>query len=454
MGRENKMVRFKMIKTTCWFILLILFFTVSSAQARYTGFWRNAFESKSSWLENHTDEQYWKGAEHLILSQFVTAMCGVSLAPSAIPLVQMHDNAMNDAINEIIAGTAAAVLIPSAPTITRIEPSENGLEIYFSYHGRYSSRMRYFTLYYFENGMEAPRIVSPYNYPGYGNHDPELPILDPDPPTSGAGFYAMTTTTGSNPTNMASNNWWSLNFSGSMPGSIYQQYLARKSLGWNSDYSAPYIYNAFPTPENGGIDAIAVHPGTGDVYVSKPEENTIYKITNSGDILSQPEQFVGTGFAAPGHKGLAIDANGNLFTDNAASDAMYGGRLFKFTSAGSRSFTGSINYFSQLLMFANPVAAGPMTMGNDNQLYVFDAISREIKQVPVNATYDPYRRVGHMYYGYTDTESANVIDLDCGAGNLFGPEFLYILDNNSIKGLPLGLSSGVLGIAYDMIPLE
>ena len=452
MEEENKMIRFRMIKTKCWFILLILFFTVSSAHARYSGFWRNAFDSKASWLENHTDEQYWKGAEHMILSQVATAMCAVSY--SALPLMLMHNDAMNNAMNELISGLGAAAMIPSPPTITRVELSEKGIEVFFSYHEGNSSRLRSFNLYYFENGMEAPRAVSLYNYADFGDIYPELPILDPNPPTSGAGFYAMTTTKGRNPTGRTPDLWWSLVFSGGISESIYQQYLARQSFGWTSDYSAPYVYNAFPTPVTGGIDAIAVHPGTGDVYVSKPEEGAIFKITNDGETLSEPQLFLGTGFAAPGHKGLAIDAGGNLYTDNAASDGLYGGRLFKFTPAGSRSFTGTINYFSQLLMFANPTAVGPMTMGYDNQLYVFDAISREVKQVPVNAAYDPYRRVGHMYYGYTDTESANVIDLDCGAHSLFGPGFLYILDNNTIKGLPLGLSSGIIGTAFDLISLE
>jgi hypothetical protein len=424
-----------------------------TAQAGYGGFWRNAFESKSSWLTLNADAHHSQAVAHLALSQLAMGLTAVSF--TAAPLVVFHSNRAQDEVSEIVTACGAAASIPDAPTISRVEPSVNGLKIFFDYTPRNSNRYRSFTLYYFASGAEKPRIVSAFCQGNYGPHDPDEFILDPNPETTGAGFYAMTTSTSVTPSSVALEQWWADRLSeGSGGGSLYLEYMFRRHVGWTSDYSEPYVVNNFPVPVTGGIDAVAVHPGTGDIYLSIPQEKKIRKITNEGETLSDPADFVNTGFASPGQKGLAIHQDGALYTDNAASDALYGGRLFSFSSTGSRAFTGTLNYFSQLLGYANPVSSGPMTMGYDGHLYVFEAISREVKQVPVAATYDPYRRVGHMYYGYGETENANLIDLDCGAGYLFGPGFLYILDSAAIKGLPLNLPSGVRGISFDTIPLD
>ncbi len=451
MEEPYKMIRFNILKATWWFIFLILLFTVSSAHARYAGFWRNAFDSKASWLETHTEEQYFHGAEHMVLSQIATSMCSLSLA--AMQLVVIHNDAMDNALNEMITGYGAPRLIPAAPTITRVEPSEEGLNVFFEYNAGHSSRIRSFSLYYFENGMEGPRFVSLYSYKGYDDHDPDLPILDPDPSTSGAGFYAMTTTKGLNPTERAPDQWWALIFSGEISESVYQQYLVRRSFGWTSDYSAPFIYNADPMPETDGVDAIAIKPHTGDIFVSRPATTDIHYIKNCDETLAVPRQFVSTGFITPGQKGLAIDTYGNLYADNAASDGQYGGRLFKFDINGSRSFTGTVNYFSQLLMYANPVSVTSMVMGPDMRLYVYDALAREVKKVPVNEAWDPYRRVGQPFYRYNNQSSSNVIDMDVKR-DISSPGFLYLLDGDGIRGMPMDLPSVITGMGFDYINLD
>lgn len=442
----------KILKKSIWLACIALLIPGAAAQARYGGFWRNAFESKSSWLELNTESHYYHGVEHLAMSQLAMGLC--ALSPAAVPLVMLHNDRMDNEISEIISAAGISNLTPPAPIITRVQRVEEGLLVYFRCIGISSTRERSFNLYHFTVGDAAPRTVYTFAYNGWGPVPEELPILDPNPPDTGATFYAMTTTVNGNGSSASLEQWWGSVLESGSDRSHFLEYMFRRHVGWTSDYSAPYVYNAFPGPVTGGIEAIAVHPDSGDVFASQPGETAIHKIINNGETLSEPALFVDTGFATPGQKGLAIDARGNLFTNNAASNALYGGRLFKFTSTGSRGFSGTLNYFSQMLMFANPAACGPMTMGYDNQLYAYEAISREVKQIPVNAAYDPYRRVGHMYYGYGGTDTGNVIDLDCGAGMLFGAGFLYILDSNSIKGLPLGLASGVRGTAFDRIPLD
>ncbi|MBI4849299.1 MAG: carboxypeptidase regulatory-like domain-containing protein, partial [Nitrospirae bacterium] len=70
---------------------------------------------------------------------------------------------------------------------------------------------------------------------------------------------------------------------------------------------------------------LAVDPHKGVTYMSIPALSRIFKV-NDGDI----SDFANAGFKAPYQIGLGIDSTGNLYTDNAASDMQFGGRIFKF----------------------------------------------------------------------------------------------------------------------------
>jgi hypothetical protein len=116
-----------------------------------------------------------------------------------------------------------------------------------------------------------------------------------------------------------------------------------------------------------------------------------------------------------------VDSTGNVYSENAASDASFGGRIFRFPkSGGTQEFTGNLNYFSQMLMFAQPTAAGPMAFGPDNRLYVVDNLSRQVKQVDVNAAYDPYRRVGQRFADIPSDAGAQAYDMEIDSqGNVY-----------------------------------
>jgi sugar lactone lactonase YvrE len=188
------------------------------------------------------------------------------------------------------------------------------------------------------------------------------------------------------------------------------------------------------------LDGVEVDPD--------PDKDTVYYSDAGAGVLYRIERpGIGTGggtrtkFANAGFKrsfrdgreieqvGLAIDLGGNLYCDNAASDDQFGGRIFKFHQPdGTRAYAGSINYFSQLLMFANPTLSGPMVIKFDpdpvlEDLYIVDNLAQEIKRVPVNQTYE--RKVG-QYYAVIPPDPQSVgraIDME------FDPDGnLYLLD--------------------------
>ena len=105
--------------------------------------------------------------------------------------------------------------------------------------------------------------------------------------------------------------------------------------------------------------------------------------------------FSKPGFMIPGQVGLALDTNGDLFMDNAASDPFYGGRMFRVRGAtspgaGQRDFIGSVNYYSLLLQFAHPTmvqqlafgyAVAPGETDSEAALFIADANDNVIKTI-------------------------------------------------------------------------
>jgi hypothetical protein len=269
----------------------------------------------------------------------------------------------------------------------------------------------------------------------------EQSVRDPNPPTSGTSFYVMSLTrripTADAIGQMLPDNfapWWG----SAMDADSRLQRFKRQKFGVTSDYSNPFVYRADPFPELGAIDALAVDIVTGDVYISTPGlDGWIDVQRNKNNKLQPREHWVQAGFKMPGQHGLAIDEYGNLYSDNKASDDAFGGRIFQFSQPdGAREFVGSINYFSQLLMFANPVASGPMCFGWKT-LFVWEDMSRDAREVDVLATYDPYRRVGQPYVNLTDTPGGPAIDMEYDGG-------LYILQLNQISEIirPIDPNSG------------
>jgi len=425
-------------------LLLGQMFLVTAAYAdpatRFSGFWRNFYQAKASWPM--------AGWEKLKLDYAYT-MLGVNAAMmTPIPGVgavyaSLLVGKLDTELNTMMSGLAYMRSVPSSPEILSVAPDGGSVKVSFRRNPAEVANLRsgHYTLYYFSDSRSEPRRVETSYVPfDYDESVVQLASYDIDPPRSGSGFYAMTVTRShqSSPPVTALKPWW-----------MYQETLtsdprsfwSRLDQGISSDYSAPFPYIPGPAPNLGEIDAIAVSAVSGEVYLSKPASTQILRMASNGDGLAEPKEFVNTSFMAPGQKGLAVDAAGNLFTDNAASDSSYGGRLFKFTPSGAREFTGTVNYFSQLLMYANPVAVGPICMGPNNDLLVSEGLSRQIRRVPVNATYDPYRRVGLPYYTLPASMPGQIIDMEMqqSSGSLF------LLDGYGISEVPYNPATGAAG---------
>ncbi len=156
-----------------------------------------------------------------------------------------------------------------------------------------------------------------------------------------------------------------------------------------SDPSAPallWVSTAPPTPKPPA--SLAVWGATGITFVSVPKYDRIFVVSNgTANLLARPN------FKAPGAVGLGISGNGTVYTDNAASDAQFGGRIFSFAIGnGARALAGTVNYFSQLLMFANPVSVQAMTVAtgpfganvstvHEESLFIADAQNQRITRM-------------------------------------------------------------------------
>ncbi|MBI4849576.1 MAG: hypothetical protein HY808_13575, partial [Nitrospirae bacterium] len=130
---------------------------------------------------------------------------------------------------------------------------------------------------------------------------------------------------------------------------------------------------------------LAVDPHKGITYMSIPALSRIFKV-NDGDI----SDFANAGFKAPYQIGLGIDGVGNLYTDNAASDMQFGGRVFKFDgNTTARSFIGTTNYYSFMLQYAKAAMVQAVTIGPSiygEALYVADGLSNRINQLRLPAS--------------------------------------------------------------------
>jgi hypothetical protein len=165
-----------------------------------------------------------------------------------------------------------------------------------------------------------------------------------------------------------------------------------------------------------GADGFVIDPSGLYAFESVRGDSAIYKID-----LKTLERgfFVNPGFAAPYQSGLAIDGAGYLYTENSAGDDSYGGKIFRYVGADllaqaldpGRTHVGMTSYYSYLLGYARPTSVPAMIMSRDGELFVADAIEQVIKKVPVNASYDPFRRVGQPYAASPDFQFGPGLDL-------------------------------------------
>jgi hypothetical protein len=157
-----------------------------------------------------------------------------------------------------------------------------------------------------------------------------------------------------------------------------------------SDFSDPeqiYVSTRPPTPRPPA--SLAVHPGNGSTYLSIPALARVFRVDESG-----VTPFFEPNFKVPGQVGLAIDSRGDLYSDNAASDAQFGGRIFQFRGYdGLRTLAGSANYYSLLLQYANPVTVDSMLVasgGPDGEaMYLADSLNQRITRLTLPFNFAP-----------------------------------------------------------------
>ena len=128
-----------------------------------------------------------------------------------------------------------------------------------------------------------------------------------------------------------------------------------------SDQSDPeQIYVSTRPPQPRPPASLAVHPFNSDVYLSVPLLGSIYKIENG-----LPRLFAVPNFKEPNQVGLAVDMRGDLYTDNSASDAEFGGRIFSFDRDYGRAHAGRLD---ELLQLADPVRESGVGAGHDRRV--------------------------------------------------------------------------------------
>jgi hypothetical protein len=198
-----------------------------------------------------------------------------------------------------------------------------------------------------------------------------------------------------------------------------------------SDYSKPLVVTA-TTIEQAPTREIEVHPKNGHVYSldtspgldQRPKQDLYVEELEIG---GGSRYFANAGFKAAGPGGfprggavgLAVDAQGDVYSGNAASDEQFGGRIFRYNATtGARDQVGALNYYSLDLGFAHPSEIGPMDMGpgwtpnySPQDLYVVDQLAGMVKKAPVQAhQVEGRRRVGQPWAAVP--YQARVVDLE------------------------------------------
>jgi hypothetical protein len=197
--------------------------------------------------------------------------------------------------------------------------------------------------------------------------------------------------------------WWNYALGGRIdPGGLMALHTKAQHM-FVSDYSAPKVLTVDASGVEVRNDGLEIDPKTGVAYYSDTKKGQIFRVDLGLD--GSRRLFTVPNFKNNEQIGLAVDSDGSLYSNNGASNAEFGGRIFRFTQpVGARDHVGSINYYSFLLQQANPASASAMTMGPGSapavsveDLFVVDDLAQMVKRVPVRASFDPTRRIGQAW---------------------------------------------------------
>lgn len=375
----------------------------------FTRYWRNFFVTKDSYLQNSLAQGMAADVGMMATWMLTASTGGVIGAALGVHLAGTAPSYVDDAI----VNAHVALYIPEPPVTVRADvltqpDGTKQVEVVFQRspsdlaNERAGGTAYYiYSLYRFHGDTEERDLIDAPVLPA--DQPDMVKMIDPEP-LVGLHFYAVNVTRCTRPRSGSSASWWPLTFSGGL--NVFEKTGRRLT----SDYSAPV--NAYTGPGDLSVTLDGLEPDPDPrkdiVYYSDAGNGVLYKIENSG---SGPRTLFASGGFAPSYRdgrqiiqyGLAIDSLGNLYCNNNASNASYGGRLFRYNQpTGAREVCGTIKYFSQMLMFAHPCDAGPMVMSPapshaEEELYIVENMNQEVLRVPVNATYDANRRVGQPF---------------------------------------------------------
>jgi hypothetical protein len=228
-----------------------------------------------------------------------------------------------------------------------------------------------------------------------------LAFLDPDPPEGQNAYYVQTRRIIGAKT-VTVENWdeagfWVeqlINTAAPPQGNVYTHFKAFSDRAikflkaikmQDSDLSLPeriYIPRPFerPAPPISLASTPFFSVYKGDVLLGMPLFNSVFRLEGG-----QPEYLLSCGFKDPYQVGLAVDSLGYVYADNAASDQLFGGRIFRWKPFDlTRELFGSVQYFSLDLQLARPCAVQSMTAGwlfDSERLFIADAYSDTVREL-------------------------------------------------------------------------
>ena len=153
----------------------------------------------------------------------------------------------------------------------------------------------------------------------------------------------------------------------------------------------------------GRVDLAARYDALDNAYASFPD--FMPEGRGTGVILLYTQGQLGSeimrpGFMLPGQAGLEIDDEKMIYSVNGASEAIYGGKVFRWDTdpktglLSNRLHIATVNYYSMLLQRPNPVSVQALRMGAQTtnsagpELFVADALDNRIKTLDVQAAAD------------------------------------------------------------------
>jgi hypothetical protein len=150
----------------------------------------------------------------------------------------------------------------------------------------------------------------------------------------------------------------------------------------DSDLGTPEIvYVPRPFERPSPPVSLAADP-VGRISVSVPLAGSVFSL-KGGNL----DFAFNTGFKDPHQVGLAIDALGYHYSVNAASEAQFGGRIFRWKPISyEREFFGAQQYYSRDLGYAHPSATQSMYAGmnfGQHRLFLTDLYSNSLKYLNI-----------------------------------------------------------------------